>query len=271
VSDRVDEDLASALGVAQGEMIAFVGAGGKTTAAWRLLGELADAGQSAVFTTTTCIFKPAAGDVALVLDPEPGTADLRWALTRAPTVVWAADAGERGESNRARRSPYPAEPVKLVGVAPGVVNRVSRELPEVVWLVEADGAKGRLLKAPASYEPVIPSMADRVVVVAALNAIGRPLGEETVHRPEIAARVLDTSTGARITLGMLAELIAHPQGGLKGIPAETEPVVLLTRWGDTSSGHGHGVAEHLLCISKIARVVEADLRGAEPVTAVWLR
>jgi probable selenium-dependent hydroxylase accessory protein YqeC len=207
--------------------------------------------------------------VALILDPEPSAADLRQALTGEVPVLWAAAVGERGDPDRARRSPYPAEPVKLVGVAPGAVDRVSRELPEVVWLVEADGAKGRLLKAPAAYEPVIPSGADRVVVVAALDAIGRPLDGDTVHRPEIAARLLGTSTGEPITPGMLADLIAHPQGGLKGIPAGVEAIVLLTRWGDGARASGEEVAERLLDTGPIAGVVAVDLRLVDPVTALW--
>jgi molybdenum cofactor cytidylyltransferase len=263
--------LASALGVARGEVVAFVGAGGKTTAAWRLMIDIRDSGHRAVFTTTTRIFKPAAGDVALVLDPDPDIAELGQALTGASSVVWAAGVGERDEPDRARRSPYPAEPVKLVGVAPDVVDRVSRRLPEATWLVEADGAKARLLKAPASHEPVIPSEADHVVVVAALDAVGRPLDEDTVHRPEIAARLLGTSTGAPITSEMVADLIEHPRGGMKGIPAGAEPIVLLTRWGGATGADAQGIAEHLHRTGRVARIVYADLLAHDPVVAVWPR
>jgi len=271
VIDRAGGDLASALGVARGEVVALVGAGGKTTAGWRLRDELAAAGHPAVFTTTTRIFKPAVGHAVLILDPEPGAADLRQALTGVSPVVWAAGVGERGDPDRARRSPYPAESLKLVGVAPDAVDRVSRGLREVAWLVEADGAKGRLLKAPASYEPVIPSMAGRVVVVAALDAIGRPLDEDTVHRPEIAARLLDAPGGARITPEMVAELVAHPNGGLKGVPAGAEPVVLLTRWDGPAAASAQTIARHLLRTGRVTRVVHADLRLADPVTSLWLR
>jgi probable selenium-dependent hydroxylase accessory protein YqeC len=270
VTGRVDRGLTSALGLARGEMVAFVGAGGKTTAAWRLLGELADSGVRSIFTSTTHIFKPGGDDVALIVDPGPAAEDLRQAVERAPKVVWAARIGERGEPERARRSPYPAGAAKLVGVASDVLERLSLELPKVTWLVEADGARGRLLKAPAAYEPVIPSGADRVVVVAALDAIGRRLDGDTVHRPEIAARLLGATIGARITPAMLVELVAYPLGGMKGIPAGAEVVVLLTRW-DGSAADGEGVAERLLRTGRFARVVEADLRAPDPVVGAWSR
>ncbi len=44
-------------------------------------------------------------------------------------------------------------------------------------LVEADGARGRSLKAPAAHEPAIPSFANQVVVLCAIDAVGAPMGE----------------------------------------------------------------------------------------------
>jgi len=275
--------LLSALGAVRGEMIAFVGAGGKTTAAWRLSDELVHAGERVVFTTTTQVFQPRSGSVNLVLDPSPTVADLESGFTRGPRVVLAAGLGERGDPQQAARGPYPAEPVKLVGPAPTVLDRLggrkARELPGVTWLVEADGARGRLLKAPADHEPVIPSGTDRVVVLAALDALGRPLAANTVHRPEIAARLLGVEIGVPITANIIADILSHPLGGMKGIPAEAESVVLLTQWGPVVSeaepeadpAAGETIADQLLGTGRIARVVQAGLRKANPVTRIWVR
>lgn len=251
-------------------MIAFVGAGGKTTAAWRLWGELAAAGERLVFATTTHIFKPAGNDIALILDPEPSPAEIEGALEKAPALVLAAALGESGDQKRATTSPYPAERVKLVGLAPDVLDALSRELPGVTWLVEADGAKGRLLKAPAAYEPVIPMEADRVAVVAGLDAVGGSLNGHVVHRPEIAAQLIEASPGARITPQMVADLLAHPLGGMKGIPPGAAVVVLLTQWHAGDLEDGELIAERLLSTGRVARVVQADLRKPEPVE-VWTR
>ena len=78
-------------------------------------------------------------------------------------------------------------------------------------LVEADGSKGLPLKAHAAHEPVIPPCAQRVVAVAGIDGIGKPIGavchrsvryaqlaladEETIVTPEIAARALTAEGG----------------------------------------------------------------------------
>lgn len=249
-------------------MIAFVGAGGKTTAAWRVLNELVEGDRRAVFTTTTMVFKPRSG-CDLLLDPSPASAPVDRALADGARLVLAAGLGERGDPHQAATAPYPAEPVKLLGLAPAVVDRLSRELPGVTWLVEADGARGRLLKAPAAHEPVIPSEADRVVIVAALDAVGRHLDETAVHRPEIVATLLGVEMGVPIAPGMIADVVAHPLGGLKGIPAAAECVVLLTHWGGAGAGVGAEIADRLSRREGIGRIVEADVRRRHPVTSVW--
>jgi len=246
-------DLKAAVGLNAGELLAFVGAGGKTTTAWRLLCQIVDSGERVVFTTTTHIFRPR--DASLFLTPAPAPAEIARRLGEAPALVLAAGPGESGDPEHAARSPYPADPVKLVGLEPEVLSDLARQMPHVTWLVEADGARRRLLKAPAEYEPVIPSEADRVVIVAGLDAIGKPLDERAVHRPEIAARLLGVPPGAVVTTEMVVKLIGHPSGGLKGIPACAEVVVLLAQWADCSGIYADAVMQALLPNRRIARTV----------------
>ena len=259
--------LKAALGLEPGEMVALVGAGGKTTTAWRLLRSFVDSGELVVFTTTTRIFQPK--DAVLILDPNPNPKELAQELTRSQTLVLAAGRGESGDSEHAARSPYPAGPVKLAGLEPEVLDDLAHRLPEVPWLVEADGAKGRLLKAPAEYEPVIPAGADRVVIVAGLGAIDKPLDERTVHRPEIAARLLGVSPGTVVTPELFAELVSHTSGGLKGVPARAEVVALLTQQENCPHAHADTVARQLLSNRRISRVVLVSSHTSGPVLEVW--
>ncbi len=249
--------LKTALGLEPGEMVALVGAGGKTTTAWRLLRSFVDSGEPVVFTTTTRVFQPK--DAVLILDPNPNPGEIDRALSKSQAVVLAAGRGERGDPEHAARSPYPADPVKLVGLEPQVLDNLARQLPSVTWLVEADGAKGRLLKAPAEYEPVIPAEADHVIVVAGLDAIGKPLDERTVHRPEIATHILNIAPGTIITSEMFTNLISHPAGGLKDIPAQAKITVLLTQWNDRPTAHTDTVAQQLLSNHRIGQIVWVDL------------
>ena len=244
-------DLKTALGLEPGEMVAFVGAGGKTTTAWRLLRSCVDSGEQVVFTTTTRVFQPK--DAVLILDSNPNPGEIAQELLRSQTLVLAAGRGESGDPEHAARSPYPADPVKLVGLEPEVLDNLAHQLPGVTWLVEADGAKGRLLKAPAAREPVIPAGADLVIIVAGLDAIGERLDERTVHRPEIAAHILGVAPGTIITPEMFVHLISHPAGGLKGIPAQAKVVVLLTRWTDRPAVHADTVARQLSSNPRIGK------------------
>ena len=260
-------DLQTAIGLRPGELVAFVGAGGKSTAAWRLLCTLASSGERAVFATTTHIFQPRSAPLILASNPNP--TDIARALTESPTLFLAAARGERGDPEHAARSSYPARSVKLVGLEPEVLSGLAQRLPGVTWLVEADGAKGRLLKAPAEHEPVIPGEATRVVIVACLDVIGKPLDDRAVHRPEIAARLLRVSPGATLTPDLLASLINHPSGGLKGIPQHAEAVALLTQWDKRPSSRAGMVARQLLSGHRVHRVALANLRASDPVLEVW--
>jgi hypothetical protein len=95
------------------------------------------------------------------------------------------------------------------------------------------------------------------------------LGEGTVHRSEIAAQLLGVPTGVRITPKLLARLLGHPSGGMKGIPPDAEAVVLLTQWNEPDGTDGGSIAEGLLRTGRVARVVQADLRVPDPVLALW--
>src|SRR5271169_5840738 len=71
-------------------------------------------------------------------------------------------------------------PDKLKGISPKRVDRLTERADLV--LVEADGARGRSLKLPAPYEPVLPKSTGHVVVLAGLDVLGAPLTEALVHR-----------------------------------------------------------------------------------------
>src|SRR5208337_1665177 len=77
---------------------------------------------------------------------------------------------------------YLKEHDKIRGFAPEMIARLWQSGIADWIIVEADGAAGRPLKAPASHEPVIPSVTRHVVAVAGLRAIGLPLDESHVFR-----------------------------------------------------------------------------------------
>lgn len=102
--------------------------------------------------------------------------------------------------------------------------------PEKISLVfEADGARKKLLKAPADWEPVIPAFSDSVIYICALTALDQNLDENVVFRSEIFAELTGSKIGDRITIDVLADYLKHPQGGLKNIPGKAVKILLLSQ------------------------------------------
>jgi molybdenum cofactor cytidylyltransferase len=225
--------LLDALPLAPGSCVAVVGAGGKTSLCWRLSRELARRGQRVVFTTTTRIRQPAPGafDRLAIGEAAEVAAVLRDARWHTACAALRVD-GPPDD----RPSPgwdMPVIHTKLAGFpAPeicGLRRSLSNPQSPISFLVEADGARGLRLKAPGDAEPVIPPCAEVACVVANLDAIGRPLDGRVAHRPERVASLTGTEPGAPITPELVIALLAHPEGGLKGVPRGARAVAVLTR------------------------------------------
>ena len=104
---------------------------------------------------------------------------------------------------------------KYVGLAPDDVESLAHELELDAVLVEADGAKQRPVKLPASHEPVIPRGSSIVVPMAGLDALGRAIDAETVHRVELAGPL---RAGDVVTPEFIGRLLGSKIGGRKGVP-----------------------------------------------------
>jgi molybdenum cofactor cytidylyltransferase len=263
--------LREALGVGRGDVVSFVGAGGKTTTAMRLMVELAEAHQPVVFTTTTKILEPVlAEDERLVLSEQPETIlkVVPELLARRLKVFLAVRRLEETDPtlHEDLDYPFPVRANKLQGIAPEMVDRLAAALPELVILNEADGAKHRSLKAPAAHEPVVPVSTTLLVPMASLHVLGKPLSDGYVFRPERVAALSGTALGEPVTVDTVAAVLTHPQGGLKALPPQAKVVPLLNQWErKQGSAEAREMAKLLLRHEHIQRVVVTSLRQADPV------
>lgn len=176
------------------EVVVLVGAGGKTSLMEALARDYEAEGARVLLTTTTKILPPTPGGRPLVTAPNVE------ALLRALRGVGAGGSGAAvgGDSSGPVVGRGLTPEGKVEGVPPDWVPSL-RDLPGVAAvLVEADGAVGRPLKAPAAWEPVIPACASLVVAVAGLDAQGVALDDVHVHRPELLAGLLDLELGDAI-------------------------------------------------------------------------
>ncbi len=203
-------------------VIAFVGAGGKTSALFHLAEALAAEGRLVLLTSTTHLMDPqgeaARPPLSLLLRPEleapPGACELPRALPGL-TVLMARPA---------------AEPGKLKGLHPAWIPALRTAWDFV--LVEADGSRRLPLKAPADHEPVLPPGTDLVVGIVGLAALGRPLDGRTVHRPERFRDLTGCALGEPLTWDHVVALARHPQGLFKDAPG---PRVMLLNQADQAA------------------------------------
>lgn len=259
--------LASLLTLFPGDVISLVGAGGKTSVALRLMDELAQAERRVVFTTTTKILEPIPRpDECLILIETLDTVRMALADPWCARLFLAHRRLEEADPNFAASAPYPARPNKLAGLPPAWVDILASELPSVAFLVEADGARHRLLKAPAAHEPVVPATTALLIPLADLGVLDRPLTDESVHRARQAAQLLGVPMGVPITPPLVARLLAHSQGGLKGAPETARIVPILTWWADQPlTDTACETADRLAAHSGIERVLVACPTTEEPV------
>ena len=198
--------------------VAFVGAGGKTSALFRLAAEFAALGRRVLLTTTTQLADPR-------VVPAPGAR-----VVFRPELETSGPGGahpEPGPGVTLLLSREADEPGKVKGVHPSRVPALKAAW-EVV-LVEADGSRGLPVKAPAPYEPAIPPGTDLVIGVIGLDCLGWPMGSETVHRPERFAAVAGCPPGAPVEWAHLVSLARHPEGLFKEAPPGIPRAIVLNK------------------------------------------
>ncbi|PID85443.1 MAG: putative selenium-dependent hydroxylase accessory protein YqeC [Chloroflexi bacterium] len=256
------------------EIVAIVGGGGKTSLMFALAHSLPG---RIVATTTTRIFaaqmKLAA---AAVFYPAAGAGDAEFFATVSEELdKWGQCLviGEVGEQQE-----------KAFGVPLTLPGQMLAQ-PDVDFvLVEADGSRMRPIKAPAAHEPVIPPDSTLVVPVVGMDALTRPLSE-IAHRPEKIEELLmvnpATSAGQvspwsrvneMLTPKAVAQILTHPLGGLKGVPAGARVIPLLNKVErDAPLAAAQEIAQLILHEPRIERVVLGAMQAENPVVEVWGR
>jgi molybdenum cofactor cytidylyltransferase len=249
--------LADALGMKGDEVVALVGGGGKTTAMFRLAREMVERGGRAITTTTTRIF---AAQIALA------PAHVSAATATRERVSAALDAYQHvlviGDTDPGTG--------KAEGVSLELFTRLREWFPDACLLNEADGSRMRPFKAPAEHEPVIPAETTLVVPVVGADVLHTSLDAEHVHRPGLVAALSGVPEGAVITPEIVARVLAHREGGLKGVPTGARVVVLVNKVENLPDRTpARETAACLLREPAIHSVVLTALRAEEPVLEVF--
>jgi probable selenium-dependent hydroxylase accessory protein YqeC len=210
--------LREALRLEGGGVISLVGAGGKTSLMYKLAHELSITGESVLTTTTTKIFEPEPDQSSCVIvsDSVTGLVDqAQKMINKHPHITMAFE-----------RQP---DTGKLIGFGPDVIDALWKRHLFRWIVVEADGAAGRPLKAPADHEPVIPACTSCLVGLAGLSGIGQPLTDQWVFRPERFAELTGILRDAAVTETAVANVLTHKNGLFKNAPIEAARIAFLNQ------------------------------------------
>ncbi len=191
--------------------ISFVGAGGKTTALFQLAREISRRNSVIVTSTTHLgVWQIPLADQHMTAN---GSGDIKLPEKGITLVT--------GEIENERTQPVSELDLRILHEAAGSHN--------IPLLIEADGARQKSLKAPASHEPPIPDLTETVVLVAGLSALGKPLTDEHVHRAKVFSSLSGLQLNQTITPDAIVRVLTHPQGGLKNIPVHARRVLFLNQ------------------------------------------
>lgn len=204
--------LAQALRVSSSPCIAFVGAGGKTTAMFQLARELPG---PVIITATSHLgrWQTELADTHIITETPAPLEELKHGWKGVILITGKID-GERTKP-----------------IHDDLLNWLQQfcGYHSIPLLIEADGSREKPLKAWAEHEPPIPAFVDLVVQVVGLNGLGKPLNDEHVHRAEIFSRLSGLRMGEVITPSALARVLTHPEGGTRNIPVQARKVLLLNQ------------------------------------------
>ena len=195
-----------------------MGAGGKTSLMFCLARELSRQGAPVLSTTTTKIYTPKRKQSPMVMISESAealTTETGDILKKYPHI----SAGSRVVHFQNKLKGFPPEKIDAIWQS-GTFR----------WIVvEADGAAGKSLKAPAAHEPVIPQCTKWVIGIVGLSAIGKPLTERWAFRPQLVSKITNLAQGESITESALAEVLTNANGIMKGSPARVKRFAFLNQ------------------------------------------
>jgi len=250
--------LAKALRTGSTPCVAFIGAGGKTTAMFQLAGQL----PTPVIVTATShlgVWQIPFADKHIISETPAPLEKIEHGLQGVILVTGPIDGD--------RTAPINDDLLNWLHQFCGYHS--------IPLLIEADGARQKPLKAWTEHEPPIPLFAELIVQVAGLTGLGMLLNDENVHRPELFSRLSGLNIGEPVTSEALVRVLVHVDGGLRNLPAGARRVALLNQ-ADTPElqATAHGMARllnstyHSVIVSNMKR--EEIYAVHEPVAGIVL-
>ena len=246
--------LREAFNIVPGDVVSFVGAGGKTSTLVALGHELAEVGWRVLATATTPI-------PAEQLDLFPD----KCAVRDGAAVISAALEASRFAFiyDRIRGGVVHSLSARAIG---WLLDAVDAD----ALLIEADNARGLPLKAPYDGEPAIPRETTLAIPMASLAALGKPLNNEHVYNASAMIERYGFYEDSPIKSPWVAQVLRDEELGLRGVPDKARVMVWLN--GSPTTGYYRArarlIARLILRQPRVYGVAMGSARGVDPVQEV---
>jgi molybdenum cofactor cytidylyltransferase len=246
--------LKQAFDVIRGDVVAFVGAGGKTATMINLGRELQQAGWRVLATTTAAIEEDQLSMMPHVMPFDADHAEMSDALSEHGFVFLRAMVSKG----------------RVYGPAPQWTRRILDNVDSDVLLIEADGAAGMPLKAPYDDEPYIPEEATLVIPIASLGALDKPLDDEHVYNPQAMVDKYGFYPGSRVRSPWIAQVLRDDELGLRGVPETARVIAFLNETPDNGylRSRARLIAKLALKSPRMEGVALGDVENDDPVFEV---
>jgi molybdenum cofactor cytidylyltransferase len=234
--------------VVKGDIVSFVGAGGKTSTLIRLSRELHQLGWRVLATTTTRIAESE--------------------LAQFPHAIQHSEVQPFDDAMTQTGCLFAYSEIrggKAYGFTPDSIASLRATVTPDVILIEADGARRKLLKAPYPHEPVIPPETTLVVPIVSLASIGCPLDEASVYNAEAIAARVGARLGDPVQPEWLAAVIRDRELGLKGVPTSARAVAFINQASADDLERAGRIAQLALISGSLQAVAIGSAQEDDPV------
>ncbi len=194
-------DFLNCLNLKDNDVVAFNGAGGKTSLIFKLAFEAKSADKKVLVLTTTKMYMPSKNQYDFI--------DMKG------EIFSDIEIGEKGIYLNA---PFDDKINKIVST--DILLLKDRVYDFDLILIETDGAKEKPLKGWNEYEPVIPDFTTKTVGIVDIQAIGKTIDENNVHRLDIFCNLVGAKKGDKVIVEHLKKVIKDKNGLFKNSKGE---------------------------------------------------
>jgi molybdenum cofactor cytidylyltransferase len=243
--------LHEAFQVMQGDVVAFVGAGGKTSSMVSMGYELRELGWRVLATTTTRIAVEQLELMPHTMRFAEGTAAISQALNEVGFVFLYDHIHQN----------------KVYGPSVDWTPQLLDSVDSDILLIEADGARGLHFKAPYDHEPVIPPETSLAIPTVSLGVLDKPLNDNYVYNAQAMIDKYGFYADSKVRLPWVAQVLRDEELGLRNIPAKARVVAFINQTPEKGylRNRARKLARMALRSSRISAVALGSVRGADPV------